>query len=63
MYLLSKVGECAHANMGARIRLVWARLWAVVAQHLVSAACHTGASVPGPEGCVRGWEGVFTEWV
>lgn len=25
-----------------RIRLVWSRLWHVVAQHLVSAACHTG---------------------
>jgi Sec7-like guanine-nucleotide exchange factor len=39
--LLQRVVECAYHNMG-RIRLVWARLWTLVAQHLVSAACHTG---------------------
>lgn len=41
----------AYHNMG-RIRLVWSRLWHVVAQHLVSAACHTGAPLPGTLGCV-----------
>lgn len=41
VHLLQKVVECAHHNMG-RIRLVWARVWTVVAQHLVSVACHTG---------------------
>lgn len=43
MHLLQRVVECAYHNMG-RIRLVWSRLWTVVAQHLVSAACHTGES-------------------
>ncbi|EFN53507.1 hypothetical protein CHLNCDRAFT_13798, partial [Chlorella variabilis] len=42
--LLQKVVECAYHNQ-ARIRLVWSRLWSVVAQHLVSAACHTDAYV------------------
>lgn len=39
VYLLNRVVECAFAN-GDRIRLVWQRLWTVVSQHLVSAACH-----------------------
>jgi len=32
--------ECAFHNLG-RIRLIWGRLWAAVAPHLVSAACHS----------------------
>jgi len=39
VYLLQRLVECAAANT-ARIRLVWQRLWTVVSQHLVSAACH-----------------------
>ena len=38
LYLLQRVVECAYFNSG-RIRLVWQRLWTVVSQHLVSAAC------------------------
>ncbi len=38
LYLLQRVVECAYFN-SSRIRLVWQRLWTVVSQHLVSAAC------------------------
>ena len=38
--------ESAYHNLG-RIRLIWGRLWAAVAPHLVSAACHTDANVAG----------------
>ena len=38
LYLLQRVVECAYFNSN-RIRLVWQRLWTVVSQHLVSAAC------------------------
>ncbi len=38
LYLLQRLVECAYFNSG-RIRLVWQRLWTVVSQHLVSAAC------------------------
>lgn len=44
IYSLSKVMECAYHNLG-RIRLIWARLWAAVAPHLVSAACHSDPHV------------------
>ena len=40
VYLLHRFVECAGANTN-RIRLVWQRLWTVISQHLVSAACHT----------------------
>lgn len=50
MALLQRVVEAAYVNM-PRIRLVWARLWTLVAQHLVSAACHTGA-------CGSVWQGL-----
>ena len=36
--------ECAYHNLG-RIRLIWGRLWAAVAPHLVSAACHSDPHV------------------
>ncbi len=38
LYLLQRLVECAYFN-SSRIRLVWQRLWTVVSQHLVSAAC------------------------
>jgi hypothetical protein len=39
LFLLQRLVECAYLN-AARIRLVWQRLWTVLSQHLVSAACH-----------------------
>jgi hypothetical protein len=39
LYSLQKVVECAYANM-SRIRLVWGKLWAVIAAQLVGASCH-----------------------
>eukprot|EP00889_Picochlorum_renovo_P005376 jgi/Picre1/32406/NNA_007752.t1 len=38
IYLLQRVVECSYFNAG-RIRLVWQKIWTVVSQHLVSAAC------------------------
>jgi hypothetical protein len=39
LYSLQKVVECAYTNM-SRIRLVWGKLWAVIASQLVGASCH-----------------------
>lgn len=39
LFSLQKVVECAYQNMG-RIRLVWSKLWAVIAAQLVGASCH-----------------------
>ncbi|WIA39187.1 hypothetical protein OEZ86_005312 [Tetradesmus obliquus] len=39
LFSLQKVVECAYANM-SRIRLVWHKLWAVIAAQLVGASCH-----------------------
>ena len=39
VHSLQKVVECAYHNMG-RIRLVWSKLWAVIAAQLVGASCH-----------------------
>ncbi|KAF6256772.1 hypothetical protein COO60DRAFT_1627056 [Scenedesmus sp. NREL 46B-D3] len=39
LFSLQKVVECAYANM-SRIRLVWGKLWAVIAAQLVGASCH-----------------------
>ncbi|KAF8064597.1 BIG3 [Scenedesmus sp. PABB004] len=39
LYSLQKVVECAYVNM-PRIRLVWGKLWAVIAAQLVGASCH-----------------------
>lgn len=39
LFSLQKVVECAYHNM-FRIRLVWAKLWAVIAAQLVGASCH-----------------------
>jgi len=44
VYLLQRLIECATANT-ARIRMVWQRLWTVVSQHLVSAACHSDSYI------------------
>lgn len=38
VYLLQRLVEFAFLNMD-RIRLVWRKLWTVISQHLVSAAC------------------------
>ena len=38
IFLLQRIVECAYFN-ASRIRLVWQRIWTVVSQHLVSAAC------------------------
>lgn len=40
VHMLQRAVECTHYNMGTRIRLVWGRIWSIVSQHLVSAACH-----------------------
>lgn len=39
LFSLQKVVECAYHNM-SRIRLVWGKLWAVIAAQLVGASCH-----------------------
>ncbi len=44
VYLLQKLIQVALINTD-RIRLVWQRLWTVVSQHLVSAACHNETSI------------------
>ena len=44
MYSLARLMDAAFDNLG-RIRLVWGRLWAALAAHLVSAACHPEARV------------------
>lgn len=37
-YSLGRLVDCSAANAG-RMRLVWGRLWAVTAPHLVAACC------------------------
>ena len=44
MYSLQRLIECAYHNLN-RIRLIWSRLWAALAPHLVSAACHANSKV------------------
>ena len=44
IYSLGRLMESAYHNLG-RIRLIWGRLWAAVAPHLVSAACHTDSNI------------------
>ena len=44
VYTLARLMDAAVDNLG-RIRLVWARLWAALSAHLVSAACHPDARV------------------
>lgn len=44
VYSLQRLIECAYHNLN-RIRLIWSRLWAALAPHLVSAACHANSKV------------------
>jgi len=44
VYMLQKLVECAHHNLG-RIRLVWARIWAALTPHVVGATCHQDLKV------------------
>lgn len=44
VYSLQRLIECAYHNLN-RIRLIWSRLWAALAPHLVSAACHANPKV------------------
>jgi Sec7-like guanine-nucleotide exchange factor len=46
LHSLQKVVECAYHNMD-RIRLVWSKLWAVIAAQLVGASCHPHRRVTG----------------
>lgn len=41
---MQRLIECAYHNL-SRIRLIWSRLWAALAPHLVSAACHANSKV------------------
>jgi brefeldin A-inhibited guanine nucleotide-exchange protein len=44
VFSLTKIVEIAHFNMG-RIRLVWARVWAVLADFFVAVGCHDNLQV------------------
>ncbi|CAG9460670.1 unnamed protein product [Pedinophyceae sp. YPF-701] len=44
VFSLSKIVELAHFNMG-RIRLVWARIWAVLSDHFSAVGCHPSMPV------------------
>lgn len=44
VYSLQRLIDCAYHNL-SRIRLIWSRLWAALAPHLVSAACHANPKV------------------
>ena len=44
VYSLARLMEAAYHNTG-RIRIIWSRLWAALAAHLVSAACHPQPAV------------------
>lgn len=44
VYTLQRIMDAAMDNLG-RIRLVWGRLWAALAAHLVAAACHADPHV------------------
>lgn len=48
VYMLQKLVECAHHNLG-RIRLVWARIWAALTPHVVGATCHQDLKVRAPQ--------------
>ncbi len=36
---------CVHLCPADRIRLIWAKLWALISANLVAAACHSSQSV------------------
>mmetsp|Transcript_13201 Transcript_13201/g.37209 ORF Transcript_13201/g.37209 Transcript_13201/m.37209 type:complete len:2067 (+) Transcript_13201:204-6404(+) len=44
VYMLQKLVECAHHNLG-RIRLIWSRLWGALTPHIVGASCHPDLKV------------------
>lgn len=44
VYSLTKIVEVAHVNM-QRIRIVWSRIWAVLADYFVAVGCHTNLNV------------------
>lgn len=44
VYMLQKLVECAHHNLG-RIRLVWSRLWSALTPHITGASCHQDLKV------------------
>ncbi|PSC72251.1 brefeldin A-inhibited guanine nucleotide-exchange 2-like [Micractinium conductrix] len=44
VFSLTKIVEIAHFNMG-RIRLVWSRIWAVLADFFIEVGCHQNLSV------------------
>lgn len=44
VFSLTKIVEIAHYNMG-RIRLVWGRIWAVLADFFVGVGCHESLAV------------------
>ncbi|EFN54845.1 hypothetical protein CHLNCDRAFT_35815 [Chlorella variabilis] len=44
VFSLTKIVECAHFNMG-RIRLVWSRIWAVLADFFIEVGCHANLAV------------------
>lgn len=44
VFSLTKIVEIAHFNMG-RIRLVWSRIWAVLADFFIEVGCHPNLSV------------------
>jgi len=44
VFSLTKIVEIAHFNMG-RIRLVWARIWAVLSDFFVAVGCHESLAV------------------
>ena len=44
MYTLQRIMDAAFDNL-SRIRLIWGRLWAALAAHLVAAACHADPGV------------------
>lgn len=44
MFALTKIVEIAHFNMN-RIRLVWTRIWNVLADYFVAVGCHPNLQV------------------
>ncbi len=44
VFSLTKIVEIAHYNM-TRIRLVWSRIWAVLAEYFIAVGCHANLAV------------------
>ena len=45
IFSLQKVVEISYFNIGTRIRLVWSRIWGVLAEYFVSVGCHENLQV------------------